>query len=361
MTAIALAVIITVTATLFAKETLGWLRRLSETLVRRAIKELPDDIPSAERARWEAEVLADLESFSERPISGIFHALQVRRRGVQQLSDVLASNDDLLAGQEREDTTSSTAERHFHPTVLPTLDRSSDVPLYFQLAAALKAMLEVEVWEPGARFASEREIEEEFNVSRAVIRPALDLLVGDGAIFRVRGSGAFVAPSRSEVRVVGLAGLWLDGMSNHQTTVLSVRKRHPDRVTSRFLEVEDEEASIAHVIAVMDVGGTAALIDSYSSIARAPWLISIAEALVNGEKPPGPGKPNLTRATVSVEYTFFGKWHASQVGAGVGDPALVGRLVQFGRPRGARREQPLEFARIFYRADATGLAFDTDF
>jgi GntR family transcriptional regulator len=115
------------------------------------------------------------------------------------LSDVLASNDDLLAGQEREDTTSSTAERHFHPAVRPRLDRSSDVPLYFQLAAALKAMLEVEAWEPGARFATEREIEEEFNVSRAVIRPALDLLVDDGAIIRVRGSGAFVAPSRSEV------------------------------------------------------------------------------------------------------------------------------------------------------------------
>ncbi len=44
------------------------------------------------------------------------------------------------------------------------LDRSSEVPLYFQLAAALKAMLEVGAWEPGARFASERELEEEFNV-----------------------------------------------------------------------------------------------------------------------------------------------------------------------------------------------------
>ena len=69
------------------------------------------------------------------------------------------------------------------------LDRTSDVPLYFQLAAALKVMLEVEDWESGARFASEREIEEEFGVSRAVIRPALDLLVGDGAIFQPFGDG----------------------------------------------------------------------------------------------------------------------------------------------------------------------------
>src|SRR6185312_12711037 len=90
------------------------------------------------------------------------------------------------------------------------LDRNSDVPLYFQLAAALKVMLEVEDWEPGARFASEREIEEEFGVSRAVIRPALDLLVGDGAIFRIKGSGAFVAPPRREIVVAGLVKLWME-------------------------------------------------------------------------------------------------------------------------------------------------------
>jgi GntR family transcriptional regulator len=67
------------------------------------------------------------------------------------------------------------------------LDRTSEVPLYVQLGAQLNAMLEAGAWEPGARFASEREIEEEFEVSRAVIRPALELLVGDGAIRRVKG------------------------------------------------------------------------------------------------------------------------------------------------------------------------------
>src|SRR6185295_7561049 len=238
MTNAALAVVVAVAASLLAKETLGWLRRLNEALVRRAIEELPDDIPPAERARWEAEVLADLESFAERPlsgpISGMFHALQVSRRGVRQLGGVLATEDDWLAGQENlesadaeltsaKDTTSSTAKPYW-PLGSHKLDRSSEVPLYFQLAAELHRMLELGTWEPGARFATERELEEEFEVSRAVIRPALDLLVGDGAIIRIRGSGAFVAPPRSEVRVTGLAKLWLDEMVDRPTTVLSVRK-----------------------------------------------------------------------------------------------------------------------------------------
>ena len=363
MTAATVAIAIAVAASLFAKETLGWLQRLSEILVRKAIRELPDDIPPAERARWEAEVLADLKSFASRPIGGLFHALQVSRRGLQQLGGVLTSGDDSLASLESQEELADAEPpwvgTHFSGATHHTLDRNNEVPLYFQLAAALKVMLEAEPWEPGARFASEREIEEKFKVSRAVIRPALDLLTGDGAIFRVKGAGAFVAPPRSEVRVAGLAKLCLAVGSQPQATILSVRKRCANRVVARNLELESEQAPVAHVVAVMNTGGpTVALIDSYSSVARTPWLISIAKALKNGDKPPKPSKVKLTRATVSVEHTFFGEWRASQVGAAAGAPALMVHCVQFGRPRGARHEQPLEYARIIYRADATELTFD---
>jgi DNA-binding GntR family transcriptional regulator len=367
MTAATLALVIAVAASLLAKETFGWLRRLSEVLVRRAIRDLPDDIPPAERARWEAEFLADLESFADRPIGCFFHALQVNRRGVRQLGGVLTSGDDSLVSLESQeeladakltkDPTSSVVEQYLRPAA--RFDRDSEVPLYFQLAAALKVMLEIESWEPGARFASEREIEEEFGVSRAVIRPALDLLVGDGAIFRIKGSGTFVAPPRNEVKVAGLARLWLDGANKHQVTILSVRKRRPDRLEAHKLELEDEQAPMAHVTAVMDVGrSTVTLIDSYSSVTRTPWLISIAEALKNGDKPPKPGKLKLTRAMVSVEHTFLGEWGASQLGAVAGEPALMAHIVQFGHPRGTSRERPLEYDRVIYRADATELTFD---
>ena len=239
------------------------------------------------------------------------------------------------------------------------LDRGSDVPLYFQLAAALKAMLELGAWEPGARFASEREIEEEFDVSRAVIRPALDLLVGDGAIVRVKGSGAFVAPARREVHVTGLVRLSLDGLADRAITVLSARKRRPDRTVSHFLQIEDRRTPIAHVTAVVDVNlPSVFIIDSYTSLAQVPWLLPIAEELETGGRPPRPGGLDLTRATVSIEHTFFGEWGSSQVGAAAGDPALMGRFVQFGLPKRSKRERPLEFARLVYRADSAELAFE---
>jgi GntR family transcriptional regulator len=238
------------------------------------------------------------------------------------------------------------------------LDRNSDVPLYFQLSAALKVMLEVGTWESGARLPSERELEEQFHVSRAVIRPALDLLVGDGAIVRVKGSGAFVAPPRREVQVTGLVRLSLERHDDLAITVLSARKRRPDRTVSQFLELEDRRTPIAHVTAVADVGQPSVfLIDSYSNVADVPWLLPVALALQNGAKPPKVGGVDLTRATVSIEHTFFSEWGSSQVGASAGDPALMGRFVQFGRTNGAERERPLEFARLVYRADSAQLAF----
>jgi len=239
------------------------------------------------------------------------------------------------------------------------LDRDSDVPLYFQLAAALKVMLEVGTWEPGARFASERELEEEFNVSRAVIRPALDLLVGDGAIIRVKGSGAYVAPPRREVRVAGLVRLLLERREDLTITVISARKRQPDPTVSHFLEIEDRRTPIAHVTAIADVGQPSVfLIDSFSTVTHVPWVLPAARALEAGEVPPEPTGVDLTHATVSIEHTFFGEWGSSQVGASAGDPALMGRFLQFGWGRSSGRERPLEFARLVYRADGAQLAFE---
>lgn len=248
------------------------------------------------------------------------------------------------------------------------LDRSSDVPLYFQLAAALKVMLEADPQKAGTRFASERELEEKFNVSRAVIRPALELLVGDGAIVRAKGSGAFVAPPRREVRACGLIELLLAHRDDVSITVLGARERPPDPTVSHFLEIDegDRGTPLAHVIGVVDLSQppldrsrpTVALVDSFSTVAAVPWLLPAADALKMGAKPPAPGTLELTRATVSIEHTFFGEWGSSQVGATAGDPALMGRFVQFGRVNRSERERPLEFARLIYRADSTQLAFE---
>jgi GntR family transcriptional regulator len=239
------------------------------------------------------------------------------------------------------------------------LDRDSDVPLYFQLAAILKLVLEGGTWEAGTRLASERQLEERFNVSRAVIRPALDLLVGDGAIVRVKGSGAFVAPPRREVRVEGLVRLSLKRQGDLAIAVLGARRRRPDPTVSRFLEIENGQTPVAHVTAAVHGDQPLSfLVHSFSTIVHVPWLLPTMQALEAGAKPPEPCGLDLTRATVTVEHTFFGEWGSSQVGASAGDPALLARIVQFGRIEGSEQELPLEFAHLVYRADGAQLAFE---
>jgi DNA-binding GntR family transcriptional regulator len=141
--------------------------------------------------------------------------------------------------------------------------------------------------------------------------------------------------------------------------ILEARKIRADRALAGFLEIDERPGSIAHITAVVDPGEPfVCLIDSYSSVARIPWLLPAARALRRGSKPPEAAGVELTRATVSIEGTFFSEWGAELVDVVAGTPALMGRFIQYGRVRGARKERPLEFARLVYRTDSTELAFD---
>jgi len=81
------------------------------------------------------------------------------------------------------------------------IDRSSPVPLYFQLATLIEQGIASGQWEPGARLPSEPELCEQFGLSRATVRQAFGRLEHRGLIGRLRGQGTFVQE--------GEPGLWL--------------------------------------------------------------------------------------------------------------------------------------------------------
>jgi DNA-binding GntR family transcriptional regulator len=242
-----------------------------------------------------------------------------------------------------------------------SLDRNSFVPLYFQLAEILKERLETGEWPSRARFPSEREIGEQFGVSRTVIRPALDLLVGDGSIVRIKGSGTFVAPAKLQVPVSGLVKALAERLDGLTITVLSARERAPDRTVAQWLQLEGRRSAVVHVTALINVDAQpVCLVDSYAAGAQVPWLLAAARALQERTSAPVTDGPNLTRATIFIECAFFGPWAASQLGVAVGDPTLMGRLVQYAALGGAEPERPVEFARLIYRSDSTQLALELE-
>jgi GntR family transcriptional regulator len=73
------------------------------------------------------------------------------------------------------------------------LDESSSLPLYQQLQRALRQAIESRVLGPDDALPAERDLADEFHVSRITVRKALDGLVGEGLLVRRQGSGTFVS------------------------------------------------------------------------------------------------------------------------------------------------------------------------
>ncbi|HEV7483064.1 MAG TPA: GntR family transcriptional regulator [Solirubrobacterales bacterium] len=238
------------------------------------------------------------------------------------------------------------------------LDRNSQVPLYYQLAEVLRQALEADKWPPHSLFPSERELEEAFGVSRAVTRRALDLLVGDGAIVRVKGSGTFVAPPKHRIAVEGLLGTLLEKQADLELSVLSTGAHSPESAPAELLQIAGPGGPLTRVTALVSIAARPAYyIDSYASPLRIPWLLGVLD---RGEADPRSAGLELTRMQVSIDGSHFGPWAASRLGVSPGDPVLIGTMVQFGRLKPRGREEPLEFARFLWPSDSTQLSISTE-
>jgi GntR family transcriptional regulator len=72
------------------------------------------------------------------------------------------------------------------------LDDESSLPLYQQLQRALRQAIETHVLGPDDALPPERELAEDFSVSRITVRKAIEGLVAEGMLVRRQGSGTFV-------------------------------------------------------------------------------------------------------------------------------------------------------------------------
>ena len=72
------------------------------------------------------------------------------------------------------------------------IEPSSPVPLYFQIANVIQARIFAGTLQAGAPIGTEKELAEEFGVSRITVRKALEVLRADGLLKIERGRGSFV-------------------------------------------------------------------------------------------------------------------------------------------------------------------------
>lgn len=128
-----------------------------------------------------------------------------------------------------------------------TIDRSSPVPLYFQVAQQLQQLIETGVLPPGTRLSNEVAMADQFGLSRPTMRQAMQHLVDKGLLARKRGVGTQVVTNRIR-RQLEFTSLYEDLERDRRrpsTEVLSIETAPADSAVAAALRVPEGSAVLA--------------------------------------------------------------------------------------------------------------------
>jgi GntR family transcriptional regulator len=133
-------------------------------------------------------------------------------------------------------------DRHLPNQSNTPIDRQSPIPFYIQLKETIREKIEKGDWRPGDQIPGEAELGEMFDISRTVIRQALQELTYEGLINREKGRGTFVAkPKINESLVQSLTGFHQDMANRGMAPRSQVLKQALVPATSKiagFLKLE---------------------------------------------------------------------------------------------------------------------------
>lgn len=234
------------------------------------------------------------------------------------------------------------------------LDRTSFVPLYYQLQEVLKERIESGHWKPDDALPSEFELAERFGVSRVVVRQALAILEDDRQIVRVKGRGTFVAQAKLDARAGGLARLLATprpvGVS---IKVLDVRETGVEDSIRVKLGCRPEQQVLRTTTVLSLRSVPLAITYSFFRRKEVEWL---EEAAHPGRDLP----PNLVlrdigvelaHSEISIETSQCGQFEADRFGVPHRSPVFLVLCAEYRSTGRGARTVPFEVARAEYRGD----------
>jgi GntR family transcriptional regulator len=122
-----------------------------------------------------------------------------------------------------------------------SIDRTSPVPLYFQLAQHFEAAIRSGALRVGARLDNEVQLAERLGLSRPTVRAAFGYLSNKGLVVRKRGAGTVVASARID-RDVELTSLYDDLASAGRgpaTLIIRNEVTHATEPVARALQLPE--------------------------------------------------------------------------------------------------------------------------
>jgi DNA-binding GntR family transcriptional regulator len=237
-----------------------------------------------------------------------------------------------------------------------TIDRTSPVPLYFQLAQHFESAIKSGTLKTGARLENEVQLAEALGLSRPTVRAAFGYLANKGLVVRKRGAGTVVANERID-RNVELTSLYDDLAATGRqpsTRVLKVEASHASERVAEALQLPERALVMSLERIRLADGEPVALMHNYLPAGLVQQL--------NVEMLEQHGLYELLRASGVGLYSAtqrMGAKNASASEARLLDETRGTALLTMERIAYDQAGRPVEFARHLYRASR--YAFITTF
>lgn len=227
------------------------------------------------------------------------------------------------------------------------LDRDSPLPLYVQIKRRVLMMI-LNWQQESDRFHTDHELSEQFNVSRMTVRQAIQELVDEGYLRRVRGSGTFVCAPK------------IDEQFSPAMDFIDQWSAHGRPLSLRVLHCAQEPASVAvarqldlapgtpvwSILRLRTVQQVPISIDyRYMRIDRIPH-IDARQAEAGSLLELIGRQVELAYGNLKIEGGAVQEEHADYLSLLPGDPVLTRHLVYFDK-----QDRPVMSGLSHYRAD----------
>ena len=232
-----------------------------------------------------------------------------------------------------------------------TINPFNAVPKYHQLAAILRKKIDDGEWKTHTPIPSERQLEPLYNVSRATIRQAIELLIRQGYLYREHGRGTFVSPQKLQKGIQELTSFSEDmrsrGMEPGQI-LLEVGEEPPSDKIRQHLEITSDQ-KVLKIDRVRLGDGTPMGIQTSFLLLPEGQTLTQEEVESNGSiYSLMTEKFNLipTEADETLEVVLATPREAELLGIEQGSPLLLTERITYSQNR-----RPFEFVKILYRGD----------
>ena len=225
----------------------------------------------------------------------------------------------------------------------------AEKPLFKQFRDVILQMIEEGKYKQGDILPSERELAEQYGISRVTVRQALTSLAQDGIIFKKQGKGNFVATKRIETKLDSLLGFVEEFANKNIDCSISVVKQGyelaPSEVTTAMRAEESSEMFL--LVRNINVDGHALGVDyTYipRSIAYQLGQIDFCNAIVYQLLEQRGYKLNSAEQTITAELPSPHECALLEIN--LKTPILVRRRVAF-----LEGDLPAVYSKSIYRGD----------